>query len=207
MPEAYPFKPSLIWLQEQPDFPEVDLTDGNTEALKFLLAGEPGVEAQGRYLEKHQRPIHALADKAINLFAFESRVTRYTEKEYQAFTHGFASMEVITTTIRPPVAYDTTLGVQRVMELLIDEKTSDERAFHTLLQPNMNEDEMHTLTNTHDRRDSDVRFADLKEKWEESHFKTTSVVLELGIKKHESAAQLQSRLAGACFAHILQSSN
>lgn len=207
MQENNHFTPSLVWLEEQPDFPRVDLTDANTEALKLLLSNEPGIEAQGRWLEKYQRPIHMLADKALNLFAVDERTTRYNEVEYRAFTHGFASMEAITTTVRPPTAYDITTGAKRVAELLIDDTSSEEREFRTLLQPDIPESDAKILIHSHDRLDSDVRFADIKSAWEQSHFNTTSVVLELGLKKHESNAQLQSRLAGACLAHFLQTPN
>ena len=196
--------PKLIWIEEQPDFPAVDLTDANTDSLKYLLANEPGVEAHGKFLEEHQRALHILADKALNIFAVSGRVTRYSEAEYRPFTHGFATMEAITTTVRPPSAYDLEVGVRRVRELCIDETSSEEREFATLLQTDLSEETSKTLATTHDRLDSDLLLADVKARWEERFHNTSSVILELGLLRNESLSELRCRLAGACIAHFLQ---
>lgn len=204
MHEHIPPAPKLIWLEEQPDFPAVDLTDANANTLKYLLADEPGIEAHGKFLEEHQRTLHILADKALNIFALGERVTRYSEAEYRPFTHGFATMEAITTTVRPPSAYDLQTGVRRVMELCIDDTSSDEREFATLLQPDLSEETSKILATTHDRLDSDLVLADIKARWEENFQNTSGVILELGLMRNESLSELRCRLAGACIAHFLQ---
>lgn len=204
MHERIPTAPKLIWLEEQPDFPAVDLTDANANTLKYLLADEPGIEAHGKFLEEHQHTLHILADKALNIFALGERVTRYSEAEYRPFTHGFATMEAITTTVRPPSAYDLQTGVRRVMELCIDDTSSDEREFATLLQPDLSEETSKILATTHDRLDSDLVLTDIKARWEENFQNTSGVILELGLMRNESLSELRCRLAGACIAHFLQ---
>lgn len=204
MHEFIPPTPKLIWIEEQPDFPGVDLTDANADTLKFLLANEPGIETHGKFLEQHQRTLHKLADTALNLFAVDARVTSYSQAEYRPFTHGFATMEAIMTTVRPPSAYDMQTGVRRMMELCIDEKSSEEREFATLLQPDLSEDSVDTLTQTHDRLDSDLALVDIKTRWEENFHNTSSVIFELGLMRNESLSELHCRMAGACIAHFLQ---
>lgn len=126
MPELQPYMGPLAILEPQENFPGRDLTDDNAELLKLLLEDSPEIEAHARYLENHQRSIHALVQTALTHNHYE--MVESTE-DFQAFTRGFATFEAIIAVVKPNphFDYDTKPGTHRIQRLFLHPASSDER--------------------------------------------------------------------------------
>lgn len=84
--------PKLLVLEHQPDFPDQDLSASNRDILPAFLYDEPGIVGQSKHLESYQHTLYTLAVFATQQTA-EPLDNR--EKQYRAFTHGFASFDII----------------------------------------------------------------------------------------------------------------
>lgn len=126
MPELQPYLGPLAILETQEDFPGGDLTNDNADLLKLLLEDSPEIEAHARYLENHQRSIHALVQTALTSDHYQ--MVESTE-DFQAFTRGFATFEAIVAVIKPnpQFNYDTKPGTRRVQSLFLHQDSGAKR--------------------------------------------------------------------------------
>lgn len=107
----------IIQLHMQPDFPMVDLTEDNTEMLKYILGHAAGLEAYTRDLADKQRFIHQIANRAARLLGLH---TQYDPAELYAFSNGFAGFETISDLVHPARVYDLASANAQVAKFLVD---------------------------------------------------------------------------------------
>lgn len=129
--ESIPFK-SIYFskpfhkLEQQPDFPAVDLTKSNAHVLTYMLKTDFGSEAHADDLKESQRQLHLVATKALRTLDL---APNYDENEYQAFTQGFATLEAVADIVRSrgnegekvflAPEYNMDLAVRRTEDLFV----------------------------------------------------------------------------------------
>jgi hypothetical protein len=106
----------FIHIHMQPDFPASDLSEQNAEVLPYILDDASGVEAHAQVLQDHQR---AAYDMAYRVLRMGDRLTRYTQRDYQAYTRGFAAFEAIASIVRPVTEYDTSYAANKLAKLIL----------------------------------------------------------------------------------------
>lgn len=195
MSELITPKRHVVKLDHQPAFPQTDLTESNTDMLKFILASSKGMEAQGEHLKPYQGYIHLIADYALKLSGIK---TRYSEDELVAFSQGFASFETINMMVHPPRLYDTQIAQQKVRKLFVPPE----------LDPF--ELEVAELLGTTDSYQPEpiifapeLELAERQSDWSQNLPNTFDVVVNLGEKRRETMEQIHARTAGAHIAYQL----
>ncbi|HEY8992665.1 MAG TPA: hypothetical protein VIM37_02335 [Candidatus Microsaccharimonas sp.] len=111
IPEIHP----IIVLEQQPDFPGEDLSENNADMLRYYLRSEGGLDTEVARLYEHQRVLFEMARLTLWLRNIE---IDDAPKDYQSFTHGFASYELIQSVVTG-TTYDTARAAQRANKYLI----------------------------------------------------------------------------------------
>lgn len=109
---------SFLVLEEQPDFPETDLTEHNADLLgTFILPHQAGVETHATFLEHTQQGLYVVALGALQL---DGETRDLNKADYRSFCRGFASFEYISLLMRTPAAYDVERASNNVFTLYIE---------------------------------------------------------------------------------------
>lgn len=88
----------LIRLEQQPDYPVVDLSPNNVEMFgRYWLVNEPGIDAQAKILAAHQRVLFSVAVTALGM---KGAKIEDAPEEYIGFRRGFASVEFMANVLR-----------------------------------------------------------------------------------------------------------
>lgn len=200
MSELYiPKQQSYVNLEFQPDFPQVDLSEDNADMLKFYLSREPGLYAQAEHLQHYQKSIYTLANQALKILQIE---THYEPSELAAFSHGFASFEIINDLVHPPRIYDMNLARAQARRLFISPEDTFELELAHLIENNGNLPA--TPPSVLPTNAVEFELADRHAKWVEEYPHTNDVIVKFGEEREETIAQLHSRMIGAHFAFQLQ---
>lgn len=200
MSELYIPKPHVIKLEMQPNFPQEDLNNDNTEVLDFQLQQDKGLTVYSEQLQHHQRQVHLVADRALKALGIK---TRYAEEELFAFSHGFASFEVINDLVHPPRLYNMQLARQRVEKLFVDTRDFFEIELEEFERSLV--EGRAPLPVSRDRLAPELELANRHSVLANSRPNTYGVILKLGETRAESMAELQARTAGANLAYSFQS--
>lgn len=216
----------------QPHFPMEDLSEDNTEVLKYILCHDAGVDGQAGFLKRNQRYIYSLASKALGRLGIK---TQYSPPELYSFSHGFASFETISDLVHPPRIYSGEPAVSRVAQYFVDTRSlfdieADREIFGSSSQAEADNDASEYLQvgNSfvelplglagfvskmrrqesapigHDRPNPERAFMSRRNILPEQYPNTYDVVIATGEARGETMSQLQTRVAGAQLARILQ---
>lgn len=192
-------KEHIIHLQEQPDFPTVDLSSDNAEILKVILkAGDSGLDTRARELYDVQRNIYHLACSALHLLGVKMG---NEPRELYAFSHGFVSFDTINDLVHKPRVYQARPALAFASKYLVDTRSlfdidMDQNIFGNIV----------TDGSTHDRANADVALAERHNILAENYPNTYDVLVTLGEYRRESMQQIHARIAGAGIAHGMQTS-
>lgn len=197
MNEFYIPNKHIAKLEQQPEFPQSDLTIENADMLKYVLRSSHGLVAQGEHLQPHQGYIHLIANYALKLSGIK---TRYSEDELAAFSHGFAAFETINMMVHPPHIYDIRLAQKKVRQLLLPPELD------------LFELEVAELLGTSDDYAvqeplfiPELEIAERQNVWQENLPNAFDVIVDLGEKRRETMKQIHARTAGAHIAYELAS--
>jgi hypothetical protein len=94
--------PTLSLLHEQPDFPQVDISNANMTYIELRLRENVILPAVPQLLEG-QQIMAQIASFSLRLLGMRAEATPPTT---EAFANGFAGVEYIATLLRTPQAYD-----------------------------------------------------------------------------------------------------
>lgn len=158
-------KSQIICFEQQPDYPVVDLSPNNVEMFgRYWLVNEPSLEVQASMLAAHQRTIFSVAVAALGMTGIE---IEEAPNEYDGFTRGFASVELMTNMLR----YNSREGetVIRSAQIMFSDS---------------------------DFIDA-IGLAERRKSWQERHPNTYEAIITAGEYLGESLPQLQARSIGA----------
>lgn len=93
MEAAHIHTANLAQLTPQPDFPAEDLRLDNAIMLRFMVRHSPGVFSQSKFLQEHQRALHAITTLSLQKNDYNIETTPET---YEGFTLGFSAMDAMT---------------------------------------------------------------------------------------------------------------
>ena len=122
-------KKKLTRITEQSDFPQVDLDQGNTAILNFMLSHNAGLDAYATFISGRQRYIYLIANRELQQIGTRPQ---YSPASLASFSHGFAMLETITNIVRgarddsrisSANTYDNETSVRRVGQYLIDPRS------------------------------------------------------------------------------------
>ena len=187
----------IIHLQEQPDFPSVDLSSDNAEILKVILNSKrSGLDTRARELYTVQRNIYHLACSALGLLGVKMG---NEPRELYAFSHGFASFDTINDLVHKPRIYSARPAIGFAAKYLIDTRSlfdidMDQHVFGNNVTDGF----------THDRANADVSLAERHNILAENYPNTYDVLIALGESRRETMLQMHARIAGAGIAHGMQ---
>ena len=190
---------SFLHLQLQPNFPDEDLSEQNATILKYMLR-ESGISTQASSLEKHQYGAFQLAQRVLKITGVS---LRYSQDELQAFSHGFATYEVISDVVRPPGRFDITRASANANNTLLGKDLTIEIVPEEGI---LSKDQLVMLETL--RSDLvDLNMAEQFGKWQRQQPEADGVVVALGDHRRESLRQLQARRIGAHIAYELRTSD
>lgn len=203
MSELHIPRKEVIQLEPQPFFPYTDLTNKNSQALSELLTRSNtmrhGLQAQGEHLEPAQRYIHMLSDLALKATGV---ATRYDETELRAFSHGFATFELVNMTLKPTQLYDAQAARSAVSKLFADTRSSDELEFEELIIADR--EGRDPLAIHRDRPLVEIELAERHAKWAKQQPNMYDVMVTVGERRGETIRALQARTMGATIAYQLE---
>lgn len=106
--------PRLIVLENQPSFPDEDLSETNAAYVSHDLTTNQSERSHGASFETNLVPLFRLGHEALQMNALPSEDSRVS---YDAFCGGFAASEFAMALVRPRL-YDGTRAVEATGELL-----------------------------------------------------------------------------------------
>lgn len=192
-------KPSFIHYEMQPDFPEVDLTENNAQLLSFQLRQETGIDGHVQQLQHHQRQIHLISNRALNMLGIK---TRFAEEELYSFSHGFATFETISDMVHPPRVYNIQQAAGKVAQMFVDT-----RDFFEIELEELNaavSEGRDIIPVQRDKFAPELELANHQGVLSEQFPNTYGVIVGVGASRAETMAQLHTRTAGAILAYLLQ---
>lgn len=154
----------LINFHPQPDFPAEDISESNAYMTSHYLRTS---RESDTYLDTYQRTLQLIHKVGNGALTFLDRSPGDNRAEYQAFCHGFTTIDYVATLLdsRPFKQIATGKGL----------------GFFYL----------------HPGDFADVELAKRIDDWRETHERTLELLLESSDRRGESSKQFQARLVGA----------